>query len=185
MHAPAKGRWRPPHRGRGGAPDYCFFPGSICSLVIPPYPPFPPGRLPPGSSLGYHPSQSQTLGRGMTVVLAKPFGGVASPRISPSPGPPSVPRQTVTQVAVWWEGADGGPWPLGAGAGGGPWRYLAAALLFPPLRCRATLTWWRGLASPRAFAVCWRARGGDQEPGDISIVLLGSPKKTVLYFIKQ
>ena len=100
------------------------------------------------------------------MVLAKPFGGVASPRISPSPGPPSVPRQTVTQVAVWWEGADGGPWPLGAGAGGGPWRYLAAALLFPPLRCRATLTWWRGLASPRAFAVCWRARGGDQEPGD-------------------
>ena len=103
--------------------------------------------------------------------MAKPFGGVASPRISPSPGPPSVPRQTVTQVAVWWEGADGGPWPLGAGAGGGPWRYLAAALLFPPLRCRATLTWWRGLASPRAFAVCWRARGGDQEPGDISILL--------------
>ena len=68
------------------------------------------------------------------MVLAKPFGGVASPRISPSPGPPSVPRQTVTLVAVWWEGADGGPWPLGAGAGGGLWRSLAAALLLPPLR---------------------------------------------------
>ena len=60
----------------------------------------------------------------------------------------------------------GGPWSPGARAGVGLWRFLAAALLFPPLRCRATLTWWRGLASPRAFAVCWRARGGDQEPGD-------------------
>ena len=110
MHLPLKGRWRPPDRGRGGAPD-CFCLGALAlschSLppqtptprgacppgpfwgTTPPNPnPNPPGLLPPGSLLGYHPTQSQTPGRGMTGVLAKPFGGVALTTDLPLPWAP-------------------------------------------------------------------------------------------------
>ena len=143
---PLKGRWRPPDRGRGGAPD-CFCLGALAlschSLppqtptprgacppgpfwgTTPPNPnPNPPGLLPPGSLLGYHPTQSQTPGRGMTVVLAKPFGGVASPRISPSPGPPSVPRHLVGIAPM---GGPRSPW------GRGGRRVVALESRDPPL----------------------------------------------------
>ena len=58
------------------------------------------------------------------MVLAKPFGGVASPRISPSPGPPSVPRHLVGIAPM---GGPRSPW------GRGGRRVVALESRDPPL----------------------------------------------------
>ena len=92
MHAPAKGRWRPPHRGRGGAPDYCFFPREHLLSSHLPLPPLPPGAPAPRVLFGVPPHPipnpwegddrgvGQALRRGgLTTDLPLPWAPVGPP----------------------------------------------------------------------------------------------------------
>ena len=114
MVRPSSGRWRPPDRGRGGAPDHIGnppaggLPGAATPLGrggpfsfrpppgaptprvllgLPPTPkpnPIPPGLPPPGSFWGFHPTQSQPPPPGVSCPPG-PLWGTPPP----NPNPPS------------------------------------------------------------------------------------------------
>ena len=182
------------HRVGGGAGPPTTFSSEIypperlppgCSLGSPPPPTpnlHPPGLLPPGSSLGLppHPIPTSTPRgscppgplRGAPSPNPHPWEGDDRGDVKPLGGaahhgspPPSGHRSVVksSPSAGWLHCGPVGPGRCGRG-GGGLWFRRNHGSPFPPLRCRAALTWRRGLAPLCKVAVAFLCEGVTRSP---------------------
>ena len=134
----------------------CTSPSKFLSgIAIPPR-----GSCPPGPLRGAPPPNPHHW-EGDDRGDVKPLGGAAHDGSPPPSGHRSVVKSSPS--AGWLHCGPVGPGRCGRG-GGELWFRRNHGSPFPPLRCRAALTWRRGLAPLRKFAVAFLREGVTRSP---------------------